>query len=433
MASLNKKVKTPPVYTHEGGRAKRITDVQQLERSVLATMLWEDGFYEDGIEIADRITDLATRVPMPDVHRIAIRARKEGNLRHVPLLLSSGIAARDGNKLSELLPQIIQRPDELTEFLAIYWRNGKVPVSAQIKKGLAKSFVKFSKYQLLKYNRPGKITLKDVMALSHPRPKNKEQGAMWKALLDGTLKADRNDQTWENRLSAGEDKKATFADLMAENKLGGMAYLRNLRNMAESGVDRALIREYATKANFSKVLPFRFLAARNAAPDFEQIIENAMFRSLAEAPKLKGHTVVLLDESGSMRWGSVSEKSDLRYIDAANALGMIAREICEDATLVGFDTRTRPISGRGFAIANRHIPGGGTDLRQAVAVANAMKPDRIICITDEQSRTTPADPHGIGYMINVASNRNGVGYGAWTHLDGFSEAVLKWIVALENL
>jgi hypothetical protein len=30
-------------------------------------------------------------------------------------------------------------------------------------------------------------------------------------------------------------------------------------------------------------------------------------------------------------------------------------------------------------------------------------------------------------MINVASYRNGVGYGRWTHIDGFSEAVLHFV------
>lgn len=35
-------------------------------------------------------------------------------------------------------------------------------------------------------------------------------------------------------------------------------------------------------------------------------------------------------------------------------------------------------------------------------------------------------------MINVASYRNGVGYGKWTHIDGFSEGVLKFIHALED-
>lgn len=35
-------------------------------------------------------------------------------------------------------------------------------------------------------------------------------------------------------------------------------------------------------------------------------------------------------------------------------------------------------------------------------------------------------------MINVASNRNGVGYGGWTHIDGFSEAVVEYIAELER-
>lgn len=39
---------------------------------------------------------------------------------------------------------------------------------------------------------------------------------------------------------------------------------------------------------------------------------------------------------------------------------------------------------------------------------------------------------GGGYMINVASARNGIGYGAaWTHLDGFSENILRWIMEVE--
>lgn len=36
-------------------------------------------------------------------------------------------------------------------------------------------------------------------------------------------------------------------------------------------------------------------------------------------------------------------------------------------------------------------------------------------------------------MINVATDKNGVGYGnGWTHVDGFSEGVLRWIHAFEQ-
>jgi hypothetical protein len=53
--------------------------------------------------------------------------------------------------------------------------------------------------------------------------------------------------------------------------------------------------------------------------------------------------------------------------------------------------------------------------------------DRLIVITDEQSADRVPEPKGLGYMINVASNRNGVGYGKWLHVDGWSDAVVRFI------
>lgn len=35
-------------------------------------------------------------------------------------------------------------------------------------------------------------------------------------------------------------------------------------------------------------------------------------------------------------------------------------------------------------------------------------------------------------MINVATMKNGVGYGAWTHIDGWSESVLTFIKYYEE-
>ena len=36
-------------------------------------------------------------------------------------------------------------------------------------------------------------------------------------------------------------------------------------------------------------------------------------------------------------------------------------------------------------------------------------------------------------MINVGSYKNGVGYGNWTHIDGFSEAVIRYIREYEGI
>ena len=53
--------------------------------------------------------------------------------------------------------------------------------------------------------------------------------------------------------------------------------------------------------------------------------------------------------------------------------------------------------------------------------------DRLIVFTDEQAHDSVPDPRGRGYMVNVASNQYGVGYGKWNHIDGFSEAILDYI------
>jgi hypothetical protein len=34
--------------------------------------------------------------------------------------------------------------------------------------------------------------------------------------------------------------------------------------------------------------------------------------------------------------------------------------------------------------------------------------------------------------VNVSTNKNGVGYGAWNHIDGWSEAVVDYIREVEN-
>jgi hypothetical protein len=50
MARLN--TANSPPRTHEGALARAISAELELRRSVLACLLWESQFYEDGVEIA---------------------------------------------------------------------------------------------------------------------------------------------------------------------------------------------------------------------------------------------------------------------------------------------------------------------------------------------------------------------------------------------
>src|ERR1700760_3651990 len=130
--------------THEGAPAATVTPEQALRRSVLACMLWENEFYEDGVSIATRIQALVPQVAAGRVAALAIEARTVMKLRHVPLLLVREMARLTTHRalVAETLAAVIQRADELAEFLAIYWAQGsvrdngrKAPLSAQVKKG----------------------------------------------------------------------------------------------------------------------------------------------------------------------------------------------------------------------------------------------------------------------------------------------------------
>lgn len=415
-----------PIYTYEGAKAAHINAEQQLRRSVLSCLLWESEFYEDGQTIADRIIDTAKKVSKEKVNALCIEARQEYKLRHVPLLLATVYPDK------ETISSVIQRADELTELLAIYWRNGKKPIPAQMKKGLADAFKKFDAYQLAKYNRPGAIKLRDVLFMVHAKPDNAEQEYIWKKLVDGTLESP---DTWEVALSGGGNKTETFTRLLKEGKLGYMALLRNLRNMED--VDPSLVKQaILDRKGAGRVLPFRFIAASRYAPRFERELDEAMQWSANKLPRLSGKTVVLVDVSASMS-ACLSRKSDMTRLDAAAALGAIVQG--DDVRVFSFSEKVVEIPPRqGMAgvdaIKNSQL-NECTYLKRALqAINNQVNYDRIIVITDEQSHDGHCAPRqgAKGYLINVASNKNGIGYGVWTHIDGFSENVLRFINEAEK-
>jgi len=420
--------------THEGAPAVAVTPELALRRSVLACMLWEDEFYEESVAIAGRIRELVPKVEAAKVAALAVEARSAMKLRHAPLLLVREMARHTTHRalVAETLAQVIQRADELAEFVAIYWADGRAPLSGQVKKGLATAFPRFDEFALAKYDRAGVVRLRDVLFLCHAKPRGAEQAAVWKRLVDGEL---ATPDTWEVALSTGKgDKREHWERLLAERKLGALALLRNLRNMKDAGVEEQLVFKALAAMKTDRVLPFRFLAAARYAPQWEEALESAMFRAVAGREKLAGHTVLLVDVSGSMV-APLSRRSEMLRTDAAYGLAVLLRETAEKVTVFTFSNVAKQVPPRrGFALRDAmeaSQPHGGTMLGAAL---DAVKEpyDRIVVITDEQSHDRVSAPKGKGYMINVASARNGVGYGHWAHIDGWSEAVVEYIRELER-
>lgn len=459
IVKLNVVSRMPQPKTAEGAPAKRIGAEAQLLRSVMTCLLWEKNAYSDGKAVAVTIKECVPKVSPEFAAAVAYHARTDMKLRHAPLLVMREMARHPAHRalLGRLLPDVIQRPDEITEFMALYWADdASAPIANQIKKGLAAAFNKFSEYQLAKWNRDGAVRLRDVLFLVHAKPKGAAPGKytkaerkdgeharelndrerLFKSLVDGTLAVP---DTWETALSGGADKKATWERLMLEKKLGAQAFLMNLRNMDQAGVDRSLIAAYAEQVNVERVLPYQFLTAARIMPKFEDFLEPMMFKCLDGVEKLKGHTVLLVDVSGSMD-AKLSIRSEMTRVDAANGLAVLLREVGEQVSVFTFSNQAVQVAPRrGFALRDavtKSQPHSGTHLGKALSEVHRIVPhyDRLIVITDEQSHDRVPDPRGRskGYVINVATEKHGVGYGKWMHIDGWSEKVIDYIQAYEK-
>ncbi len=443
MATKNRVTRTAKVVriTHEGAPAAAQTYVDELKRILYTAMLGEKTFYESGKSIENRLFELVGKIGDSDLlHTMAVISRTNLHLRHAPLYMAVSMAAYDKHraKCGETLYDVISRADELGESLAM-WDEiapGK-PIPAQIKKALRNAIHKFNEYKLAKYSSTKvKFSLRDVIRLTHPTPYSVDESLTFKSIVSDTIK--RFD-TWEDKLSAGEhsktpeQKRQIFTELMSDGKLGGLAFLRNLRNMSDCNVSRDLIKGYFGRDElFTKVIPFRFLAANDAAPQWGEELNDRLISSVSKSDtRLGGRTAILVDGSGSMMGDPIKK---------AASIAAVGREMCSDADLYIFDTSARRISSayRGIPLAAwlvKQAKGGGTMIGASVKQVESIGSyDRIIVITDDQSADTVKSTSGaIGYTINVAAYSNRVKYsGKWSHVDGFSEAVFSWIHALEN-
>jgi hypothetical protein len=252
--------------------------------------------------------------------------------------------------------------------------------------------------------------------------------------------------------------------------MGYMALLRNLRNLAECGVDlRAALATLADAREVarSRQLPFRFYSAYatlekdgKLTRPIANALEDALGHAVASLPRLPGVTVIASDNSGSM--GSpVSAKSVVTRQAVANVMAAIALRISDDAHAIVFGESAAlvPLNARdGFMTNVRKLcatdVGHSTNAHKAVQLlqARGIRADRLVLFSDMQcwnSHAGSADTlHGA-----VSAYRRKLNPGLFLHsvdlagygksavatedprtnlVSGFSEKILQSVLAFEN-
>lgn len=384
-----------------GHTAYAMPDKEKLVTQVLTSFWGEEKFYGD---TTNDLIKTANAVLESDPHfvaNLARYARKEMHLRSVSHALTALIANNVKSKpyIKEVVSDVVERADDITEILSCYLGMYGKPIPNGLKKALGAAFGKFNAYQIAKYNGGNKsVKFKDVLGLTHAKPKDSEQEKLFKDIMNDTLPVA---ERWETELSAHGNNAESWEKLIAENKLGYMAALRNLRNIVNANpknIDKVFELLADKKAVLkSKQLPFRFFSAyremQNVAKAGSKVfdtLETAIEHSIENLPKLKGKTVIAIDTSGSMD-NNISAKSKVRCDDIAKLLAVMGAKMCEDVIVYNFDTSIEKLhySNRSGIISTAisiRSCGGGTNITLPLRVMlnNKIKADRLIILSDNE-------------------------------------------------
>jgi hypothetical protein len=467
MSKLNQKVKTPAIRLAggQGMIAAKQPAYQELRRCVLANLLFEDLAYIDGKELASVIETNLVKCSIEEVLDLAVEARLIQKLRHIPLYLivltikhKKDIKIEGQSFIASVIKFVCSRADMITDLLALYFKINPVsegkkhaPIANVLKEGIRMAFDNFNEYQLAKYANRGSIKLRDAMFLCRPKPNTPEQTELFKKLANKQLTPP---ETWEVLLSSGADKLQTWMSLIQENKLGGLAMLRNIRNMVEAGVSKEIILKGLYQLKTSMLLPFNYFNAAKINPEYSDYISEIMVDSYKNLPKLPGNSLFIIDMSGSMG-AMISSKSTTSRMEAACLMGMLAfyqSERCKIVLTAGsyhYHSSVEFIPDeQGFKMVQKMLKnpvrntGGGIFTRQCLEWCKEKfneKFERIIVFSDSQDcdriNKTPK-PFGLyNYICDVSAHNKGINFkGCWTaEISGFSENFLTYIAAYEGL
>lgn len=451
MANTPVNTTTGRAFTAEGGMGWQRTPKGELFLAAV-TSLNEDTFYETADKRAQRIQALAASpeiVNSPEWTLGMVRwLRQEVGLRSitgvvamtvVKARLDAGLTGTNRQIIEAAISRLDEASDMIAGWMSLYGRN----IPSCVRRGVADALrVRLSERSYLKWAgrmNAGSVTLRDVINLTHPKPKNSVQEALIKLVLNEsygkkgddkqlpTIRAYRQflamDRDAQIRALTGPDAKDVIRKAALTHEviagaigtipadvwetlvpeMGYMALRMNLRRIEASGASRALIATInerlsdVDEAAKSRTMPVAFYAAyKNAPLAFAAALQDAANASLENVPALKGRTLVLLDRSGSMSY-PMSAKSSLSCQDTANVFASALAIRGESVRVVAFDDHMEDVKVASTdllrVVDQMPTARGCTYTPDAVAYAHKKgeKYDRIIILTDEQYRGGSVD------------------------------------------
>ncbi len=434
-----------------GGRAYKLAPKHALAQ-IAATGTFGNAFYSKAetqllemLKLIDQVDDNEF------LARLALYARQKAHMKDMPAALLVALSLRDTELMHRIFDRVVDNGRVLRTMFQMI-RSGqftdshgksRVGLSSSVQRAFRRWLNEASTARLLSASVGNDPSLRDVLRMARPTPKDDQRRAMFGWLTDKEIAkwapATESDLPMEvqaliaYRASETEDGQALIAgdidgvrwDLMADSargpkvwtalarKMGPQALRMNLNTLLRHDVFKssAMVDYVAGRiANESEIrrvrqFPYQYLAAYlNVADEIPHKIKSAL-QAAAEiacgnVPRLPGPVVIGLDTSGSMGCAVTGNRgrgatSKMRCVDVAALFAAAILRNNPDSVVIPFDTDAYDAkmdpSDSILSIAERlaKYGGGGTNCALPLEAANCRFSNRkfagAILVSDNES------------------------------------------------
>ena len=447
-SSIKSKFTRTDTVNEAGGRAYQFTPKHALAQ-MAATGCFNGVYYATAESQLDEMRKLIDQVDdNVFLAKLAVYARERAYMKDMPAALLVVLSNRDTELLHRVFDRVVDNGRVLrTTFQMIRsGQFGRTSLSSSLQRAFQRWLNEASVGKLLSASIGNDPSLRDVLRMARPTPKDNQRRALFGWLTDKEIEkwapaseTDLPTQVQElvaYRQAETAEAQALIAgnlsvrwDLLADaakgplvwkaiaRQMGPQALRMNLNTLLRHEVlgddsgGREMVDYVASRLadadsiRRSQQFPYQFLAAYlNAAPEVPQKIKAALHQAAEIAcgnvPQLPGPVVIGLDTSGSMSmsatgWRGRGATSKMRCVDVAALFAAAILRRNPDSVVVPFDTQAYDVrvdpSDSILSLSERlaKYGGGGTDCSIPLHVANTKHRKRqfagMVLVSDNES------------------------------------------------
>ncbi len=443
-SSANSSLPRADARNKAGGRAYALEPKHALAQ-IAATGCFNGTYYANAKSQLDEVLSLIDQVnDNTFLAKLAVYARERAFMKDMPAALLVALSTRDTELTQQIFDRVVDNGRVLRTVFQMVRSGqfGRKGLSSSLKRAFQRWLNDASVGKLLSASIGNDPSLRDILRMARPKPKDNVRRALFGWLADKEVakwapatEADLPTQVKAMIAYRESDTAAVQAgiaadlsvrwDLLADaakgpevwkaiaRQMGPQALRMNLNTLLRHDVleDREMVEDVAARIadedaiRRSRQFPYQFLSAYlNADAGVPHAVKDALQKAAELAcgnvPELPGPVVIGLDTSGSMSmsvtgWRGRGASSKMRCVDVAALFAAAILRRNPDSVVVPFDTKAYAArvdaSDTILSLSERlaKFGGGGTDCSIPLSEANTKYDKRkfagCVLVSDNES------------------------------------------------